>query len=144
MTMDSAPARHTGQGGTGPAGGSTSAGMTSTTTGSTGINTTISTTISTGIKVGLNAGTTATAAGPTAVRRSVTAIHPPRGPKTDQARTAVRPRRVRHRDGVLPLLAADALAVVATAAALPGLELPRQAAAPLAVLLVALHAQAGL
>lgn len=146
MTMDSAPARHTGQGGTGPAGGSTSAGMTSTTTtGSTGINTTVNTPVGAGVKAGLTSGLGGgTAAGATAVRRSVTAIHPPRGPKTDQARTAVRPRRVRRRDGVLPLLAADTLAVAATAAALPGPELLREAAAPLAALLAALHAQAGL
>ncbi|MCX4543119.1 sugar transferase [Streptomyces sp. NBC_01565] len=104
--MDSAPARHTGQGGTGPAGGS--------------------------------AGNT------TAVRRSVTAIHPPRRPRADQARPAVRPRRIRRRGGAAPLLAADALAVVLTTAALPGLGLPAEAAAPVAVLLTALHAQAGL
>ncbi|WP_449486497.1 exopolysaccharide biosynthesis polyprenyl glycosylphosphotransferase [Streptomyces avidinii] len=140
--MDSAPARHTGQGGTGPAGGSTSAGMTSTTTaGSAGVNTTINTSIGTGVKAGLS---TAGTGGATAVRRSVTAIHPPRGPRTDRARTAVRPRRVRRRDAVLPLLAADALAVVATAAALPGPDPLLEAAAPLAVLLTALHAQAGL
>nr|WSX54648.1 exopolysaccharide biosynthesis polyprenyl glycosylphosphotransferase [Streptomyces sp. NBC_00974] len=137
--MDSAPARHTGQGGTGPAGGGTSGGMTSTTTtGNTGISTTISTTISTGLKA------VTPGADATAVRRSVTAIHPPRGPKADQARTAVRPQRVRRRDGILPLLNADVLAVVATAAALPGLEPTRGAAAPLALLLAGLHAQAGL
>ncbi|MBT2406378.1 exopolysaccharide biosynthesis polyprenyl glycosylphosphotransferase [Streptomyces sp. ISL-87] len=102
--MDSAPARH-GQGGTGPAGGST---------------------------------------GTTAVRRSVTAIHPPRGPRAYQARAAVRPRRVRRRDGVLPLLTADALAVVLTAAAVPGLGLQGGAAGLIAVFLAALHAQAGL
>lgn len=111
MTMDSAPARHPGQGGTGPTGSSTGTGT-------------------------------------TAVRRSVTAIHPPRGPKTDQARSAVRPRRVRRRDGVVPLLTADALAVVATSATLPATALPGEVAAPLAVLLpavlAALNAQAGL
>ncbi|MET9470183.1 exopolysaccharide biosynthesis polyprenyl glycosylphosphotransferase [Streptomyces sp. NPDC006544] len=111
--------------------------MTSTTTtGNAGINTTIST--------GLTAAVNAVTPGATAVRRSVTAIHPPRGPKADQARTALRPQRVRRRDGILPLLNADALAVVATAAALPGLEPARGAAAPLALLLAALHAQAGL
>ncbi|WP_416237591.1 exopolysaccharide biosynthesis polyprenyl glycosylphosphotransferase [Streptomyces sp. NBC_00162] len=104
MTMDSAPARHTGQGGTGPAGG----------------------------------------AGITAVRRAATAIHPPRGPRAGQARPAVRPQRVRRLDGLLPLLTADALAVVLTATALPGTGLPAPAAAPIAVLLTALHAQAGL
>ncbi|MEV6950907.1 exopolysaccharide biosynthesis polyprenyl glycosylphosphotransferase [Streptomyces sp. NPDC051183] len=105
--MDSAPARHTGQGGTGPSGGSTGTGT-------------------------------------TAVRRSVTAIHPPRGPKAEQARPAVRPQRARRRDGVFPLLTADALAVVATAAALPGLRLPVEAAVPVALVLAGLHAQAGL
>ncbi|MFG2713992.1 sugar transferase [Streptomyces goshikiensis] len=104
--MDSAPARHTGQGGTGPAGGS--------------------------------------AGNSTAIRRSVTAIHPPRRSRADQARPALRPQRVRRRGGPVPLLAADALAVVLTAAALPGLGLPAEAAAPVAVLLTALHAQAGL
>ncbi|MEU9303108.1 exopolysaccharide biosynthesis polyprenyl glycosylphosphotransferase [Streptomyces sp. NPDC048269] len=104
MTMDSAPARHAGQGGTGPAGG----------------------------------------AGVTAVRRSATAIHPPRGPRAGQARTAVHPHRVRRRDGVLPLLTADALAAVLTAATLPGPALPAAAAVPIALLLAALHAQAGL
>ncbi|KPI23842.1 hypothetical protein OV450_7390, partial [Actinobacteria bacterium OV450] len=83
MTMDSAPARHTGQGGTGPAGGT---------------------------------------AGTAAVRRSVTAIHPPRRPRADPARPLARPQRVRRRDGVVPLLTADGLAaVLATAAvARPG------------------------
>ncbi len=109
MTMDSAPARHTGQGGTGPAG----------------------------------------SAGITAVRRAATAIHPPRGPRAGQARPAVRPWRVRRRDGVLPLLTADALAAVLTVTALsattlPAAALPVAAAAPLAVLLAGLHAQAGL
>ncbi|WP_436843998.1 exopolysaccharide biosynthesis polyprenyl glycosylphosphotransferase [Streptomyces subrutilus] len=113
MTMDSAPARHTGQGGTGPAGG-------------------------------------ALAPAPSATaRRAATAIHPPRGPRAGQARPAVRPRRVRRRDGVLPPLTADALAAVLTvtalsATALPAAALPAAAAAPLAVLLAALHAQAGL
>ncbi|WP_446593376.1 exopolysaccharide biosynthesis polyprenyl glycosylphosphotransferase [Streptomyces sp. LARHCF249] len=111
--MDSAPARHTGQGGTGPAGG-------------------------------------ALAPAPNAAaRRAATAIHPPRGPRAGQARPAVRPRRVRRRDGVLPLLTADALAAVLTATALPGTALPGAglpagAAAPIAVLLTVLHAQAGL
>ncbi|MFD3546508.1 exopolysaccharide biosynthesis polyprenyl glycosylphosphotransferase [Streptomyces sp. NPDC058655] len=111
MTMDSAPARHTGQGGTGHGG---------------------------------------TAAAATAVRRSRAAIHPPRGPRADRARAAVRPQRVRRRDGVLPLLTADALAAVLTAAALPAVAPPGTAALPgaaavtLAVLLAALHAQAGL
>ncbi|AWZ08557.1 exopolysaccharide biosynthesis polyprenyl glycosylphosphotransferase [Streptomyces sp. ICC4] len=115
--MDSAPARHTGQGGTGPAGGST---------GTTGTST-------------APAGT-----GTTSRRRSVTAIHPPRGPKADQARPAARPHRVRRRDGVAALLGADALAVVVTTAAVPGLEPALWAAAPLALLLAGLHAQAGL
>ncbi|MFJ3926077.1 exopolysaccharide biosynthesis polyprenyl glycosylphosphotransferase [Streptomyces sp. NPDC090022] len=87
------------------------------------------------------------AAGPastTAVRRSVTAIHPPRGPRADAARMAVRPRRVRRRESAVPLLATDALAAVLTTAAVPGLDLPREAAAPVAVLLAVLHAQAGL
>ncbi|WP_443047471.1 exopolysaccharide biosynthesis polyprenyl glycosylphosphotransferase [Streptomyces sp. NBC_00354] len=107
MTMDSAPARHTGQGGTGPA-------------GSTG--------------------------GTAAVRRSVTAIHPPRRPRADPARPLARPHRVRRRDGVLPLLTADVLAAVLTTTALarPGAALPAEAAAPIAVLAAALHAQAGL
>ncbi|MFD4150980.1 sugar transferase, partial [Streptomyces goshikiensis] len=65
MTMDSAPARHTGQGGTGP--------------------------------VGASAGNS------TAIRRSVTAIHPPRRPRADPARPALRPRRVRPRGGPAPL-----------------------------------------
>ncbi|MER6196867.1 exopolysaccharide biosynthesis polyprenyl glycosylphosphotransferase [Streptomyces sp. NPDC001586] len=111
--MDSAPARHTGQGGTGPAGGS------------------------------------AFAPAPHAAgRRSATAIHPPRGPRTDQARSAVRPRRVRRRSRVLPLLTADALAAVLTATTLPGPALPAPVAVPavaaLPLLLAALHAQAGL
>ncbi|MFD4870390.1 exopolysaccharide biosynthesis polyprenyl glycosylphosphotransferase [Streptomyces sp. NPDC058412] len=113
MTMDSAPARHTGQGGTGPAGGS------------------------------------AFAPAPHAAgRRSATAIHPPRGPRTDQARSAVRPRRIRRRSRVLPLLTADALAAVLTATTLPGPALPAPVAVPavaaLPLLLAALHAQAGL
>ncbi|MEU7551736.1 exopolysaccharide biosynthesis polyprenyl glycosylphosphotransferase [Streptomyces sp. NPDC044571] len=103
--MDSAPARHTGQGGTGPAGAS---------------------------------------AGTAAVRRSVTAIHPPRRPDTDRARPLVRPQRGRPRDGVLPLLTADALATVVTTAALPAPALQAAAAGPIAVLLALLHAQAGL
>nr|WP_079191694.1 exopolysaccharide biosynthesis polyprenyl glycosylphosphotransferase [Streptomyces sp. CB00455] len=115
--MDSAPARHTGQGGTGPAGGSAFA-----------------------------------PAPPAAARRSATAIHPPRGPRADPARAAVRPGRSRRHGsttGALPLLAADALAVVLTAAALPeagvgAAALPLQATAPIALLLTALHAQAGL
>ncbi|MGW6979494.1 exopolysaccharide biosynthesis polyprenyl glycosylphosphotransferase [Streptomyces sp. NPDC054932] len=107
MTMDSAPARHTGQGGTGPTGGSAFA-----------------------------------PAAHAAARRSATAIHPPRGPRTDQARSAVRPRRVRRRGRVLPLLTADALAAVLTATTLPGAALPVLSAAP--VLLAALHTQAGL
>ncbi|MGW7193376.1 sugar transferase, partial [Streptomyces sp. NPDC054838] len=102
MTMDSAPARHTGQSGTGPAGGTT------------------------------------------AVRRAVTAIHPPRRPKAEQARPAVRPQRARRGDGNLPLLTADALAAVLTATAVPGLGLTGELVAPLAVLVTALHAQAGL
>ncbi|MGW6409373.1 exopolysaccharide biosynthesis polyprenyl glycosylphosphotransferase [Streptomyces vinaceus] len=112
MTMDSAPARHTGQGGTGPAGGT---------------------------------------AGTAAVRRSVTAIHPPRRPRAEQARPLARPQRVRRRDGILPLLTADALAAVLTTTALsapvlsaPGAALPAGAAAPMAVLIAALHARAGL
>ncbi|MFF9052777.1 sugar transferase [Streptomyces erythrochromogenes] len=112
MTMDSAPARHTGQGGTGPGG-------------------------------------SAFAPAPhAAARRSATAIHPPRGPRVDRARSAVRPQRVRRRSRVLPLLTADALAAVLTAATLPGPAPSVLAAAPAAAalpaLLVALHAQAGL
>ncbi|MET9886298.1 exopolysaccharide biosynthesis polyprenyl glycosylphosphotransferase [Streptomyces sp. NPDC006430] len=101
--MDSAPARHTGQGGTGPA-------------------------------------------GTAAVRRTVTAIHPPRRPRVEQARPLVRPQRVRRRDGVVPLLTADALAAVLTTTAFagPGTAVPPEAAGPIAVLLVVLHAQAGL
>lgn len=132
MTMDSAPARHTGQGGTGPGGitGITSgAGVTGTSTAGAAAATSTA---------------TSTAAGVTAVRRSVTAIHPPRGPRADRARATVRPGRVRRRDGIAPLLAADAFAAAATAAALPGAELPLGAAAPLALALVGLHAQAGL
>ncbi|XKJ41714.1 exopolysaccharide biosynthesis polyprenyl glycosylphosphotransferase [Streptomyces sp. 147326] len=111
--MDSAPARHTGQGGTGPAGGSAFA-----------------------------------PAPHAAARRSATAIHPPRGPRTDQARSAVRPQRVRRRGRVLPLLTADTLAAVLTATTLPGPALPAPVAVPvvaaLPLLLAALHAQAGL
>ncbi|WP_438313534.1 exopolysaccharide biosynthesis polyprenyl glycosylphosphotransferase [Streptomyces sp. HUAS TT3] len=105
MTMDSAPPRHTGQGGTGHAAG---------------------------------------AAGTAAVRRTVTAIHPPRRPRADQAGPLVRQRRDRCRHGAIPLLAADALAAALTTAASPGLELPGEAAGPLAVLVALLHAQAGL
>lgn len=84
-----------------------------------------------------------------AARRAATAIHPPRRPKADRARPAVRPQRIRRRGRVLPLLTADALAAVLTVAALPaaaphGTALPAGAAAPLAVLLAALNAQAGL
>lgn len=129
MTMDSAPARHTGPGGTGPGGG---------------INGITSATVSAAGAAGASSKATSTAAGVTAVRRSVTAIHPPRGPRADRARAAVRPGRARRRDGIAPLLAADAFAVAATVAALPGAELPLGAAAPLALALVALHAQAGL
>lgn len=107
MTMDSAPARHTGQGGTGPTG----------------------------------AGALAPAH-PAAARRSATAIHPPRRPRAAQARSAVRPRRVRRRGRVLPLLTADALAAVLTATTLPATAPAVLYAAPL--LLTALHAQAGL
>ncbi|MFC9584644.1 exopolysaccharide biosynthesis polyprenyl glycosylphosphotransferase [Streptomyces yangpuensis] len=109
MTMDSAPARHTGQGGTGPGG-------------------------------------SAFAPAPhAAARRSATAIHPPRGPRADLARSAVRPQRLRRSSRVLPLLTADALAAVLTAATLPGQVLPAApAVAVLPALLVALHAQAGL
>ncbi|WSP95604.1 exopolysaccharide biosynthesis polyprenyl glycosylphosphotransferase [Streptomyces sp. NBC_01233] len=106
--MDSAPARHTGQGGTGPAGGSAFA-----------------------------------PAPHAAARRSATAIHPPRGPRTDQARSAVRPQRVRRRGRVLPLLTTDALAAVLTATTLPApVAAPVVVALP--VLLAALHAHAGL
>ncbi|MER5929568.1 exopolysaccharide biosynthesis polyprenyl glycosylphosphotransferase [Streptomyces sp. NPDC002054] len=96
----------------------------------------------------------------TAVRPSVTAIHPPRGPQAGQARPAVRPRRVRRHDGVAPLLTADALAAVLTAAAVPALAVADGAAgaagvgealevlpawpALLALPAVALTAQAGL
>lgn len=76
MTMDSAPARHGGQGGTGPAGGSAFA-----------------------------------PAPPAEARRSVTAIHPPRGPRAERARPVIRPQRVRRRDGLVPLLTVDVLAV---------------------------------
>ncbi|WP_420713020.1 MULTISPECIES: exopolysaccharide biosynthesis polyprenyl glycosylphosphotransferase [unclassified Streptomyces] len=107
MTMDSAPARHTGQGGTGPTGAGAFA-----------------------------------PAHPAATRRSATAIHPPRRPRAEQARSAVRPRRVRRRGRVLPLLTADALAAVLTATTLPATAPPVLYAAP--VLLAALHAQAGL
>ncbi|MFJ3975253.1 exopolysaccharide biosynthesis polyprenyl glycosylphosphotransferase [Streptomyces sp. NPDC090021] len=107
--MDSAPARHTGQGGTGPGG-------------------------------------SAFAPAPHgAARRSATAIHPPRGPRADLARSAVRPQRLRRSSRVLPLLTADALAAVVTAVTLPGQVLPAApAVAVLPALLVALHAQAGL
>ncbi|WP_412180333.1 exopolysaccharide biosynthesis polyprenyl glycosylphosphotransferase [Streptomyces yangpuensis] len=109
MTMDSAPARHTGQGGTGPGG-------------------------------------SAFAPAPhPATRRSATAIHPPRGPRADLARSAVRPQRLRRSSRLLPLLTTDALAAVLTAATLPGQVLPTApAVAVLPALLVALHAQAGL
>ncbi|MFG2293799.1 exopolysaccharide biosynthesis polyprenyl glycosylphosphotransferase [Streptomyces sp. NPDC048603] len=86
----------------------------------------------------------------TAVRRSVLPIHPPRGPRADQARPAVRPQRVRRHGGAAPLVTADALAaVLATAVtAGAGAGLPLGAAAPLGVLLavpaVALAAQGGL
>ncbi|WP_443065305.1 exopolysaccharide biosynthesis polyprenyl glycosylphosphotransferase [Streptomyces sp. NBC_00536] len=83
-------------------------------------------------------------AGTTAVRRSAAAIHPPRGPKAEQARPVLRPQRVRRRDGIGPLLTVDALAAVLTTTTLPGLDLPGQAAAPIALLAAALHAQAGL
>ncbi|MGW0365261.1 exopolysaccharide biosynthesis polyprenyl glycosylphosphotransferase [Streptomyces sp. NPDC002990] len=109
MTMDSAPARHTGQGGTGPVGGRAFA-----------------------------------PASPAEARRSVTALLAPRRPRAEQARSAVRPQRARRRDGVLPLLTADALAVVLTTVLLSGPALGLGAAAPAAVLLAALHAQAGL
>nr|WP_079025898.1 exopolysaccharide biosynthesis polyprenyl glycosylphosphotransferase [Streptomyces yangpuensis] len=107
--MDSAPARHTGQGGTGPGG-------------------------------------SAFAPAPhPATRRSATAIHPPRGPRADLARSAVRPQRLRRSSRLLPLLTTDALAAVLTAATLPGQVLPTApAVAVLPALLVALHAQAGL
>ncbi|WP_405787546.1 exopolysaccharide biosynthesis polyprenyl glycosylphosphotransferase [Streptomyces sp. NBC_01367] len=106
MTMDSAPARHTGQSGTGPAGGGAFAPV-----------------------------------HPAAARRSATGIHPPRGPRTDQARSALRPRSVRRRGRALPLLTVDVLAAVLTATTLPAAA-PVLSAAP--VLLAALHAQAGL
>ncbi|MFF5704562.1 sugar transferase [Streptomyces sp. NPDC012794] len=109
MTMDSAPARHTGQGGTGHAGGSAFA-----------------------------------PAAPAETRRAVTAIHPPRGPRADRARAAVRPQRARRRDTVAALLTADALAAAVTATALPAGTVPPEAALPAAALLTALHAQAGL
>ncbi|WSF37272.1 exopolysaccharide biosynthesis polyprenyl glycosylphosphotransferase [Streptomyces sp. NBC_01351] len=87
-------------------------------------------------------------AGTTAVRRAATAIHPPRGPKADRARPAVRPQRIRRSGLVLPLLTADALAAVLTVTALPATALPAGAALPLVALspfaLAALHAQAGL
>ncbi|MEV7563283.1 exopolysaccharide biosynthesis polyprenyl glycosylphosphotransferase [Streptomyces sp. NPDC089795] len=105
--MDSAPARHTGQGGTGPTGAGAFA-----------------------------------PAHPAAARRSATAIHPPRRPRVEQARSAVRPRRVHRRGRVLPLLTTDALAAVLTATTLPATAPPALYAAP--VLLAALHAQAGL
>ncbi|WP_406738347.1 MULTISPECIES: exopolysaccharide biosynthesis polyprenyl glycosylphosphotransferase [unclassified Streptomyces] len=106
MTMDSAPARHTGQSGTGPTGAGAFAPV-----------------------------------HPAAARRSATGIHPPRGPRTDQARSALRPRRVRRRGRALPLLTVDVLAAALTATTLPAAA-PVLSAAP--VLLAALHAQAGL
>ncbi|MFB0626371.1 exopolysaccharide biosynthesis polyprenyl glycosylphosphotransferase [Streptomyces sp. AB3(2024)] len=113
MTMDSAPARHTGQGATAPAGGGAFA-----------------------------------PAPPAEARRTVPAIHPPRGPRTDRARPAVRPRRTIRRDGAAALVTADALAVAVTAATLPADVLPPSATGPcivlLLVLLAALHAQGGL
>jgi exopolysaccharide biosynthesis polyprenyl glycosylphosphotransferase len=84
------------------------------------------------------------AAHATAVRPAAASIHPPRAPQAEQARSAVRPQRVRRRGGVLPLLGADVLAAAATAAAVPGPAWQLQAAGPLAVALAALHAQAGL
>ncbi|WSR20589.1 exopolysaccharide biosynthesis polyprenyl glycosylphosphotransferase [Streptomyces sp. NBC_00853] len=104
--MDSAPARHTGQSGTGPTGAGAFAPV-----------------------------------HPAAARRSATGIHPPRGPRTDQARSALRPRRVRRRGRALPLLTVDVLAAALTATTLPAAA-PVLSAAP--VLLAALHAQAGL
>ncbi|MFD9729139.1 exopolysaccharide biosynthesis polyprenyl glycosylphosphotransferase [Streptomyces sp. NPDC059072] len=83
-------------------------------------------------------------AGTTAVRRAQAAIHPPRGPEADRARPAVRPQRIRRRGRVLPLLTADALAAVLTVAALPAPAPPAGVAVPMALLLAALHAQAGL
>ncbi|MEV7521618.1 exopolysaccharide biosynthesis polyprenyl glycosylphosphotransferase [Streptomyces sp. NPDC091371] len=80
----------------------------------------------------------------TAARRAATAIHPPRGPKADRARPAVRPQRIRRRGQVLPLLTADALAGVLTVTALPAPALPAGALVPVPLLLAALHAQAGL
>ncbi|MEV7613893.1 sugar transferase [Streptomyces sp. NPDC089799] len=86
----------------------------------------------------------------TAVRRSVLPIHPPRGPRADQARPAVRPQRIRRHGGAVPLISADALAAVLTTAVTAGTGpgLPAGAAVPLGVLLaggaVALSAQAGL
>ncbi|MFE2246816.1 exopolysaccharide biosynthesis polyprenyl glycosylphosphotransferase [Streptomyces lavendulae] len=113
MTMDSAPARHSGQGGTVPAGGGAFA-----------------------------------PAPPAEARRAVPAIHPPRGPRTDRARPAVRPQRVHRRDGVTALMSADALATAVTAATLAAGVLPPSATGPcivlLLVLLTALHAQGGL
>ncbi|MFE9256174.1 exopolysaccharide biosynthesis polyprenyl glycosylphosphotransferase [Streptomyces sp. NPDC006879] len=79
----------------------------------------------------------------TKVRRPVAAIHPPRAPLA-LARPAFGAQRARRRDGALPLLAGDAAAVLCTVAFLPGLDWPREAAAPLAALLIALHAQGGL
>ncbi|MGO4463506.1 sugar transferase [Streptomyces sp. M-16] len=111
--MDSAPARHTGQGGTAPAGGGALA-----------------------------------PAPPAEARRAVPAIHPPRGPRADPARPAVRPQRISRRDGVAALVTADALAAAGTAATLPADVLPPSATGPcvllLLVLLAALHAQGGL
>ncbi|MFH7600192.1 hypothetical protein WDV06_34610, partial [Streptomyces racemochromogenes] len=83
MTMDSAPARHTGgQSGTGHPGGRAFASASP-----------------------VAPPAVAPAAAPATTRRAVTAIHPPRGPRADRARPAVRPGRARRGRGAAPLLA---------------------------------------
>ncbi|MER7762438.1 sugar transferase [Streptomyces sp. NPDC097619] len=90
------------------------------------------------------AGPAAGAAARSATVRPVPSIHPPRAPRTEQARPAVRPQRTRRRSGVLPLVTADVLATTVTVAALPVPGLPTEAAVPMAAALAVLHAQAGL
>ncbi|MEV7541714.1 exopolysaccharide biosynthesis polyprenyl glycosylphosphotransferase [Streptomyces sp. NPDC089915] len=129
--MDSAPARHTGgQSGTGHAGGSAFA--------------SVAPAVPPAVSPAA-APAAAPAAPPAANRRAATAIHPPRGPRADRARPAVRPARVRRDRGPAALRAADALAVAVTVAVLPGPPLPPQATAAAAALLVAANAalQAG-
>ncbi|MGW1517624.1 exopolysaccharide biosynthesis polyprenyl glycosylphosphotransferase [Streptomyces sp. NPDC002287] len=128
--MDSAAARHTGgQSGTGHAGAGAFASVSPAVP-----------------PVAPPAGSPAVS--PAVNRRAATAIHPPRRPRADRARPAVRPGRVRRGRGPAALLAADALAVVVTVAALPAAPLPPGAMASAAVLLAAagaaLQAQGGL